>query len=477
MKQLNVEETFASIKPVDRHEIQSLLKAEQQASPYKIVVLDDDPTGIQTVHGVSVFTDWTKASIQAGFKEDQSMFFILTNSRGFTEEETIQCHEEIAERVQEVADAENTPYLLISRGDSTLRGHYPLETETIKTKIESMGQKHFDGEIIIPFFKEGGRFTINNIHYVQNGTELVPAGETEFANDRTFGFASSHLGEYIEEKTNGRYQKEETIYISLEDLRDVAIEKITAQLSAATDFQKIVVNAVGYEDVEVFATALLRALKQGKHFIARSAAALTKVIGGITDKPLLKREDMVTKGSQHGGLIAVGSHVKKTTEQLKHLLDSGLVKGIEFDVHLVQDDEKFVQETKRVRLACEEAIKNGESVVYYTRRERLDLGDNMQEEELKQSVKISDAVTSIVRDLEVEPSYIVAKGGITSSSIGTIGLSVERAVVAGQIKPGIPVWKTGQESKFPGKAYVIFPGNVGQPETLKEAVAILEGKE
>ncbi len=238
MKQLNVEETFASIKPVDRHEIQSLLKAEQQASPYKIVVLDDDPTGIQTVHGVSVFTDWTKASIQAGFKEDQSMFFILTNSRGFTEEETIQCHEEIAERVQEVADAENTPYLLISRGDSTLRGHYPLETETIKTKIESMGQKHFDGEIIIPFFKEGGRFTINNIHYVQNGTELVPAGETEFANDRTFGFASSHLGEYIEEKTNGRYQKEETIYISLEDLRDVAIEKITAQLSAATDFQK-----------------------------------------------------------------------------------------------------------------------------------------------------------------------------------------------------------------------------------------------
>ncbi len=143
----------------------------------------------------------------------------------------------------------------------------------------------------------------------------------------------------------------------------------------------------------------------------------------------------------------------------------------------MQDDEKFVQETKRVRLACEEAIKNGESVVYYTRRERLDLGDNMQEEELKQSVKISDAVTSIVRDLEVEPSYIVAKGGITSSSIGTIGLSVERAIVAGQIKPGIPVWKTGQESKFPGKAYVIFPGNVGQPETLKEAVAILEGKE
>ncbi|UTR05846.1 hydroxyacid dehydrogenase [Alkalihalobacillus sp. LMS6] len=476
MKHLQAPETFAGIKAIDREKVQSLLKKELEGSPYKIVVLDDDPTGIQTVHGVSVFTDWTKASIQTGFKEDKSMFFILTNSRGFTETETKAAHEEIAQRVQEVADEQNTPYVLISRGDSTLRGHFPLETETLKTTIEAMGQKRFDGEIIMPFFKEGGRFTIDNVHYVQNGEELIPAGETEFANDRTFGFASSHLGEYIEEKTEGRFTKENTIYISLEDLRNNEIDKITAQILEAKDFQKIVVNAVGYEDVEVFTISFMQALKQGKHYMARSAAALTKVIGGIADKPLLKRDDMVTKGN-HGGLIAVGSHVKKTTEQLQHLLESGLVKGIEFDVHLVQDDEKFAHETKRVRLACEEAIKNGESVVYYTRRERLDLGDNMQEEELKQSVKISDAVTSIVRDLEVEPSYIVAKGGITSSSIGTVGLHVSRAEVAGQIKPGIPVWKTGQESKFPGKAYVIFPGNVGQPETLKEAVAILEGKE
>lgn len=475
MKSINAKEAFKTIPEVDREQTTAALQKELAQSNHKIVVLDDDPTGIQTVHGVSVFTDWDKSSIQAGFREEQPMFFILTNSRGFTEEETKQCHQEIAEHVQAVSKEEGIPYVLISRGDSTLRGHYPLETETLKQTIEAHSEMKFDGEIIIPFFKEGGRFTINNVHYVQNGESLVPAGETEFAHDRTFGFDASHLGEWIEEKTAGQFTKENTIYISLDDLRAQRVDAIKAQLLQASNFQKVVVNAVGYEDVEVFSTALIKTVKEGKQFICRSAAALTKILGGISDKALLKRDDLVTPGNENGGIIAVGSHVQKTTEQLTHLLDSGLVKGIEFDVHLVQDEEKFRKETDRVRLACEEAIQQGQSVVYYTRRERLDLGDNMREEELKQSIKISDAVTSIIHDLKVEPSYIIAKGGITSSSIGTVGLSVKRAEVAGQIKPGIPVWKTGDESKFPGKAYVIFPGNVGQPETLKEAVEVLEG--
>ncbi len=70
------------------------------------------------------------------------------------------------------------------------------------------------------------------------------------------------------------------------------------------------------------------------------------------------------------------------------------------------------KETERVRLACEEAIKNGQSVVYYTRRERLDLGENKKEEELKQSVKISDAVTSIVKDLAVQQVMSLLREGL-----------------------------------------------------------------
>lgn len=475
MTSIKAAELLANLSEPNRDDIQAKLKQERIGFNHKIVVLDDDPTGVQTVHGVSVYTDWTKESIEQGFREENKIFFLLTNSRSFTAKETTVVHQDIARRVQEVSLQTGIPYVLISRGDSTLRGHYPLETETMKNTIEIISDTKFDGEIIIPFFKEGGRLTINNIHYVQYGDELVPAGDTEFSKDRTFGFTASNLGEWIEEKTKGTFTKDETTYISLEDLRSQNIESIKAQLMEVTNFKKVVVNAVDYSDVEVFVTAFLQVLKEGKTFICRSAAALTKVLGDISDKPLLTRSELVSDGIVNGGIVAVGSHVKKTTEQLYALLDSGLVTGVEFNVHLVLDDEKFQQEVERVRTTCEELIREGKSVVYYTRRERLDLGVNREEEELKLSVKISDAVTSIVHDLNVRPKYIVAKGGITSSSIGTVGLEVKRALVAGQIKPGIPVWKTGKESKFPDSSYIIFPGNVGTTETLKEVVEVLEG--
>ena len=52
----------------------------RQWKVFKKLVLDDDPTGVQTVHDVSVYTDWEEESIRKGFEEKESMFFILTNS-------------------------------------------------------------------------------------------------------------------------------------------------------------------------------------------------------------------------------------------------------------------------------------------------------------------------------------------------------------------------------------------------------------
>jgi uncharacterized protein YgbK (DUF1537 family) len=305
---------------------------------------------------------------------------------------------------------------------------------------------------------------------------LVPAGETEFAKDRTFGYTKSHLGEYVEEKTHGEYRAENTVYISLESLRNFDIDLIEQQLLTVEDFNKVIVNAVDYVDVKVFVVALIKAMNKGKNFMFRSAAALTKVMGGVSDKPLLSREELVKEESSQGGLIIIGSHVKKTTEQLEELKKSEAVEFIEFDVHLVLEPEKFAKETDRVVKLSNQLIREGKNVAVYTRRERLDLGEGKQEEELKLSVQISDAVTSIVKRLEVRPAFMIAKGGITSSDIGTKGLEVQRATVAGQIRAGIPVWKTGSESKFPGIAYVIFPGNVGTKTDLKEVVEMLSKK-
>lgn len=466
-------EVFEKIPTVDRNAVQEMLKSELADLNKKIIVLDDDPTGVQTVHDISVYTDWSVDSIEKGFAEDNAMFFILTNSRGFTAAETEKAHKEIAENASEVAKRHGKEFIVISRGDSTLRGHYPLETKVLKDSVESGTDIKIDGEVIVPFFKEGGRYTVDNIHYVQYDDYLVPAGETEFAKDRTFGYTKSHLGEWAEEKSKGEFKAENATYISIESLRALEVEKITEQLLEVSDFNKVVVNAVDYVDVEIFVISLIKAMKTGKNFMFRSAAALTKVIGGVSDKNLLTREELIKEESNHGGLIIIGSHVKKTTEQLEELKKCDFIEFIEFNVHLVLHPEQFKAETDRVIETSENLIRSGKTVAIYTKRERMDLGEGKQEEELKLSVKISDAVTSIVERLNIRPSYIIAKGGITSSDIGTKGLEVKRATVAGQIKPGIPVWFTGEESKFPGISYVIFPGNVGTKTTLRETVELL----
>lgn len=471
-KRLSID-VLQAIPDVDTYKVDELLKVSLENLNKKIIVLDDDPTGVQTVHDISVFTDWSVNSIEKGFKEDQSMFFILTNSRGYTAEETEKVHREIATNIVTVASKLNREFMIISRGDSTLRGHYPLETKVLKETIESESCMTFDGEVILPFFKEGGRLTINNVHYVQSDKELVPAGETEFAKDRTFGYTKSHLGEWIEEKSDGEYTAENTQYFSLEQLRSLEIEKMTEQLLKVNHFNKVVVNAIDEIDVKIFTIILVNAMQAGKNYLFRSAAALPKVVGGVSDKALLTRDELVKEDNGNGGLIIIGSHVKKTTEQLEELKKLSEIAFIEFNSHLVLQPDEFKLECDRVIETTESLIRSGKTVAVYTSRTRLDLGEGKQEEELKLSIKISDAVTSIVTRLKTRPNFLVAKGGITSSDVGTKGLQVKRATVAGQIRPGIPVWLTGDESKYPGMAYIIFPGNVGTKTDLRTVVETL----
>ena len=466
-----------SYPPIDENYVQTLLAQAVAADRHKIIVLDDDPTGIQTVHDISVYTDWSYESIRCGFKEKNKVFYILTNSRGFTAEQTIKAHREISKVIAEVAREEQQDNLIVSRGDSTLRGHYPLETEILKEEWEKYSGRKVAGEIICPYFKEGGRFTIDNIHYVQYGDFLVPVGETEFAHDKTFGYRSSDLTEYIEEKSKGVYKKEQVLTISLQELRTLKIDEIAAKLINITDFSKIVVNAIDACDVKVFCVALYRAISQEKYFLFRTAAGFVKELGAISDKPLLTRKDMVTRSAgRNGGIIVVGSYTQKTTAQVEQLKTLAGIQFIAFNSDLVLEENRFQEEIASVVKQEEEQIIHGVTVVVYTKRQLLTLSNDSKEEALARSVKISNAVQSLVGRLHVTPAFVVAKGGITSSDIGTKALRVKCANVLGQIRPGIPVWQTGEESKFPHIPYVIFPGNVGEQNTLKEVVEILLGR-
>lgn len=463
-----------SLPVSDEAEADRLLKRELDKCQKKVVVLDDDPTGVQTVHDVSVYTDWEPETFLDGFQEESRMFFILTNSRGMTKSQTEAAHKKMAAGIMAASKECRKDFILISRSDSTLRGHYPLETDVLKEELEAEGQPAFDGEIIYPFFKEGGRYTLNKVHYVKEGEQLVPAGMTEFAKDKSFGYSASDLTKWCEEKTCGRYSADSVVWISIEDLRSQNVDKITEQLMNVTGFGKIVVDSADYVDVKIFAAACLRAMEAGKHFLFRSAAAITRVLGGIKEQPLLTKKNLVVPGNINGGIILIGSHVNKTTLQMEELRNCRYpIHFIEFNQHLVLQEGGLEGEVQRVIREVEERITSGQTVTVYTRRERFDLDTDDKDRQLEVSVQISDAVTSIIGLLQKRPNFIIAKGGITSSDVGTKALRVHRAVVMGQIKPGIPVWMTGDESKFPGMPYVIFPGNVGEVSTLRETVEIL----
>lgn len=448
--------------------IDTTLKKEIHQSNKKLIILDDDPTGIQTIHGVSVFTDWDLESIRKGFSEKKETFFILTNSRACTEKETRKIYQDISERVLNVSKETKKDYLIICRGDSTLRGHFPLETEVIREVMKE--QVHdIDGEVLCPFFDDGGRYTIDDVHYVRYGDDLVPVGQTEFAGDKTFHFTSSNLKDYIEEKTNGKYKAEAVSVISLKELRELDFDGIAQKLLNLNGFHKMIVNAVSLYDIKVFCIALYRAMRSGKRYLFRTAASFVNGISGIEKKPLMNREDLKLSVGNNGGIIIVGSHTEKTTTQLMMLEGLEKLVLLEMNSDLVLSDG-LEAEVERLSKECSKLIGQGKTPVVYTKRRVLNIQDATREQALTWAVKISDGVQRIVADLTEAPSFVIAKGGITSSDIGTKALKVKRADVMGQIEPGVSVWKLGEESRFPHIPYVIFPGNVGDGMSLRNAV-------
>ena len=152
-----------------------------------------------------------------------------------------------------------------------------------------------------------------------------------FAKDKTLGYTAASMPEDVEEKTKGEYKAADVTCISLEEIHDMDIDGIQKKLMEVIDFNKIIVNAVDYADVKVFCVALYRAMAAGKVFMFRTAAAIVKVMGGVTDQPLLIREKMIVNETENGGIIVVGSHTDKTTRQAEELKKLTDVEFIEMD--------------------------------------------------------------------------------------------------------------------------------------------------
>lgn len=451
-------------------ELQRQLASDQR----KIIVLDDDPTGIQTVHDVPVYTGWELPQMEALFRESSRLCFVLTNTRAMSAQAAATVIRQITERVCAVSRRSKVPFSIISRGDSTLRGHWPLENSVARSVIEQEFGAIIDGEILLPCFFEGGRFTWNDTHWVTAGDQLLPVGSTEFALDRTFAYRSSDLRHWVAEKTGGRVPSADVLSISVEQLRTGGPDAVTHILAQASHCRRIVVNALDYGDLRTFALGLLRAEACGKHFLLQSAASFLKVRGGIVERPLLDRADLIAADGQ-GGLVIVGSHVAKTNRQLTAALRLNQVQAIELNVSRLLGTAKD-EELGQAQSKLEQALRHGQTALVFTSRTVLTETNESSEANLQVAGRVSVALVALLQRLTVKPGFLISKGGITSSDVGTHGLGVRRALAAGQARPGIPVWFTGAESKFPYLPLIIFPGNVGEDTTLAELVAELAAK-
>jgi uncharacterized protein YgbK (DUF1537 family) len=432
---------------------QSLLESNRT-----IVVLDDDPTGTQTVYDVPVLTSFEERDIFAVVEAEPPVFYLLTNSRAMAESETQQLHLDLAKRLQAVAKQTGRRLEVISRSDSTLRGHYPLETDTLSSAWPGLTNL----TLIMPFFAEGGRLTIEGQHYVCQGGQQTPAHETPFAQDPVFGYQNSFLPKWVEEKTKGQVGAADVVLISLQDIRQGGPERVRAILDEAAPDAVVVADSATDQDAYVVADGVGRS---DRKVMARTAASYVRARAGLDRKPLMTSDDL--RGEGEGGLTVVGSHVPKSTAQLA-VLRGGIPElvAIEVGIDAVIEDTANVVDT--LSASVNENLEHDRDVVLFTSRE-LKTGFSDQDN-LKISNLVSQCVSDIVGKVSTRPRYLIGKGGITSSDLATKSLRVKLATVAGSILPGIPVWRLGEESRFPGLNYVIFPGNVGDDNALLVAV-------
>lgn len=452
------EALLRSLPPAGRGDLSGALQGLIRRVDRKVIVLDDDPTGTQTVHDIPVVTRWTVEHLARELLDRASASYVLTNSRSLSTTRAVALNRRIAENLREASLRTGRDFVVVSRSDSTLRGHFPDELEAL---VAGLGQA-FHAWVLCPFFEEGGRLTIHDVHYVAEGDQLVPAADTPFARDPAFGYRNSNLRRWVVEKSGGRVPLDRLESLSIAELRSPDPRPLRQKLAALTSGSVCVVNAANRQDLEAAVFGLLEAEAQGRRFLYRTAASFVAVRSGIQPQPLLDPAELACR--EGSGLLAVvGSYVPKTTRQLEHLLSHGHARARELDVRRVLDDDARRPAVAELAEWASRQLAADRAAVLYTSRQvvRADPGQS-----LAIGRRISQALVDVVRALSARPRVLVAKGGITASDLATRACGVERSIVLGQLLPGLPVWRCGPESRFPGMPLVVFPGNVGGPDAL-----------
>ncbi|HEY9146236.1 MAG TPA: four-carbon acid sugar kinase family protein [Thiobacillus sp.] len=423
----------------------------------KIIVLDDDPTGSQTVHSCLLLTRWDVATLKMALADAAPLFFVLTNTRGLDAERAAAVTREVCENLKAALAGYAGPVLFVSRSDSTLRGHYPVETDVMN---EVLGP--FDATLLTPAFFEGGRITRDSTHYLVVDGKPVPTHETEFARDSVFGYRTAYLPDYVGEKTGGRVAPQDVARLTLADLR---ADKTGSWLASLNSNAIGVVDGETPDDYRRFADAVLKAAAAGKRLLFRSAASLLIALAKLPPQPVAAESFATLVRNGQAGAIIVGSHVAKTTAQLTALLKERGVVGLPLDVARLPAERGAVVAELTASIA--HAHAQGLTPVVFTSRSERQFASVA--ERLAFGEAVSGTLMDVVKRLPETLGFLISKGGITSNDVLSTGLELTASRVLGQILPGVTVVQTPSDHRLPLLPVVIFPGNVGGDDALAEA--------
>lgn len=435
----------------------------------KLLVLDDDPTGSQTVHGCLLLLRWDVDTLRLALADASPLLFILGNTRARTPAEAAQITQEICRNLRQVVgeDLLLKNYLIISRSDSTLRGHYPLEIEVMNRELGE-----FDAHLLIPAFMEGGRITRDSVHYLLVQGTPVPVDQTEFAKDSVFGYHSAYLPAYVEEKTGGRINSQKVTRFTLDKIRSGCDELLLNLHDNACG----VVDAVTQEDLNLFAQALYRTHAQGKRFLLRSAAGIISALAQLPPQPVAPELMSSYVQGTLPGVVIVGSHVQLSTRQVRHLLQQEYVRGIELEITQLLQGKTPLEVVEIAVESITPTLNQGLIPVIYTPREELQFPDTQTR--LNFGRQVAQVTSLLVHHLPAEIGFLVSKGGITSNEILSHGLDLTAVRLLGQIAPGINVIRTPKDHpQFPDLPVVIVPGNVGDEAILTTIVQRLNPRQ
>ena len=443
-----------------------------------LVVLDDDPTGTQSVADLPVVTGWSVEDLTWALSTGAPAVYVMTNSRSLDPADAERVNAEVVTNALAAAGRAGARVAFVSRSDSTLRGHYPLEPATIADLLERAGTR-VDGIILSPAFPDAGRVTVHGTHYAGGpATGFVPVGRTEFAGDRTFGYSASFLPAWVEEKTAGAVSAADVAVIDLATLRTDE-DAVVAALSAARNRAPIAVDCMEENDLLLLARALQRAEDAGATFVYRVGPPFVRArIGQAPRAPLSAAEarpaDFAPDSDAAGGLVVVGSHVGLTGRQVDALRAATATPEVVLDVPTVLDPARRDAHVLAVAERAAGALRSGNVVV---RRGGAFVAGRDAEESLDFARRVSAAVVEVVQRIVAArcPRFVIAKGGITSSDVAGRGLGINRALVRGPMLPGIVSLWEPQDGPAAGVPYIVFAGNVGDDDSLARVVATLNG--